>query len=147
MTLDEYKEARAHTRRVADFEVSVGYDMLQAVELILRDAYSRYDSINLKANHENRKLLSDFIASARRSFGLAGKIDEIREDIYDDDYSAVERRRAEANELVRLILLYCDRTATSSENYVNIFNHMIEMPDGANIIDQKDFDRFDFKPR
>lgn len=136
-------EWQAHSKKMADVEVNLMYDLANAINALLSDVEERYKHLNFSFRQDKKQAFTSFCDNARKAH--TGAVTCFEADIrqaYGDKDAGVEVRRLQANELIRFLLLVADRTAFSNQNYVDAMNFLIDMKDGADLVRQTDLDRF-----
>ena len=136
-------EWRAHSKKVADMEANLIYDLANSIDAIIADMEERYKHLGMAFKQEKKQAFTSFTDNVRKAHTTALVcFDADLKNAYGGDLTGMEIRRLQSNELIKLILLYSDRTAFSEQNYVDIMNFIIDMKGGADMIRQTDLDRF-----
>ena len=137
-------DRNSRTYRQANFETITLYMMSLAMDLILRNNEWLMSKHGEAFKQEKKQLFKRYTKTVRDACILQ---DILTQDIYDceadHDYRNVDTWLDQANELVRLVLLYADRSA-SQEVVDKIFKFIREQP-AEGLVDEQLLDNFRLK--
>lgn len=137
-------DRNSKTYRQANFETITLYMMSLAMDLILRHDEWLMSKHGEAFKHEKKQLFTRYTKTVRDACILQ---DRLTQDIYEceaeHNYRNVDTWLEQANELIRLVLLYADRSA--DQDAINkIFAFIREQP-GEGIVDEQLLDNFRLK--
>lgn len=137
-------DRNSKTYRQANFETITMYMMSLAIDLILRNNEWLMSKHREAFKQEKKQLFNRYTKTVRDACILQ---DMLTQDIYDceadHNYRNVDTWLDQANELVRLVLLYADRSA-DQDVVDNIFKFIREQP-AEGIVDEQLLDNFRLK--
>lgn len=134
-------------------EVNALYMLQQATALLLSDIERRFKIRGAVFNREKKQLFNRFLNHVKHACVIDDQLlsDDINRAAYNEAkkdngtwVKNIDDWRKEANELVRLLLLYCDKTATSEENSKQIFE-LLQRMEGEGIVTDKLLSNFYMK--
>lgn len=130
-------------------EVNILYLVEQVLMLLLEDVERRLRRNNASFNHRKKMLFNRFLQNVRHARTIDDQL--ISYDIYraaknlaKDSKEWVENIddwRKEANQLARLLILFCDKTTENPGNAEAIFAHLESM-EGKGNVSAKDLEYF-----
>lgn len=132
-----------NTDIVENFEIHMMYDLARAAEILIYDIDRR---LRQKGHCFCREKKRQFNMITHNIEGAMKNYDKLEEDFIVAGLSAerYDLMRVEANELIRLVLLYADRTAKSEENFNKIFDFIKSLP-GEGLVTDEVLNRFYLK--
>lgn len=147
MTPEEYKEKMLHHVRMCGLENILAYDLLLAADALFQDIRNRYQVVKVAFDAREQRDFKAYVEKGKKNSEWFDShiMPIIRKAT--PDFQTIEIRKGDAQEMIRGLLIYMDRTAKNPDRYVEIFNHMIQMKDGMNMVDQSDLDRFKLHSR
>lgn len=128
---------------IENFEIHMMYDLARAAEILIYDIDRRLRQKNMCFCREKKQLFNKVTSLVE---GLMKWYDKLEDDFVVAGVSAdrYDLMRVEANELIRLVLLYADRTAKSEENFNKIFDFISSL-EGEGLVTDEVLNRFYLK--
>lgn len=132
-----------NTDIVENFEIHMMYDLARAAEILIYDIDRRLRQKNMCFHREKKQLFNKITGLVE---ALMKQYDKLEDDFVVAGLSAerYDLMRVEANELIRLVLLYADKTARSEDNLNKIFE-FIKSLDGEGLVTDEVLNRFYLK--
>lgn len=129
-------------RKFEDVETNLLFNLLNMADILLNDIDRRFQAEGARFCQQKKQNYNKFINKAREA------IKWFDEAIANDYWIGAEsvaysydKMRFEANELIRLNLLYIDRVALNPDNFQHIFDHINSLK-SCGIISQEDLSHF-----
>ena len=143
---DEAKERIKSVKipEIIDFEANTLYIIARAMEILIYDIDKRLNYHRRRFDEDKRKLfahITDYIDKLKEKFDKLEK--DYTYNLNTTDYDTMNR---DANELVRLILLYGDKCSCDRENSEDLFQ-LLKFMSGKNVVKDDDLKRFYLKEK
>lgn len=129
-------------RKFEDVETNLLFNLINMADILLNDIDRRFRAEGARFCQQKKQNYNKFINKAREA------IKWFDEAIADDYWEGAEnvsysydKMRFEANELIRLNLLYIDRVALNPGNFQLIFDHINSLK-SCGIVSQEDLSHF-----
>lgn len=136
------KQVRAATAIIGD-ELRLAYNISFCIDILFNDIAGRITSVG-GFKFEKKQRFTTFTQKVKEAliwYEKCGFDDDFMA-ATDGDYSKLDGYRQDANELIRVLMLYIDRTTTTAK-YEEIIKYLTEQPEGG-IFSQEEIDRFNF---
>lgn len=123
-------------------ELKLSYNLAQAIDILINSIERRTKKVGgLKQEKKKAfKQFTDLIRSASYWFDRAFEKD--LEKATCGEYKKLDGYRQDANELIRILMLYIDRT-TTYDSYKRIVDSLKNMPEGG-VFSENDIKRYEF---
>lgn len=145
--VSEMKDSVETARKLSslDMLVNVMYNMLMGVDILQEEIDQELNKVGEHFHFEKRQAFNKYkklMQDAYKQYEKFGVTDSIWE-ATGENANRFDDFRADANELLRMIVLYVDR-AHYVESFYKIFRFLRSLPPGG-LFTEEDVERFEFK--
>ena len=139
---ESIKQIKSATAIIGD-ELKLAYNIAFAIDILFNDIARKITSLG-GFRFEKKKRFSDFTNAVKNTLYRyeACGFDEDFMAATDGDWWKLDGYRQDANEIIRVLMLYIDRT-TSWEVYKKVIDFLTELPEGG-IFSKEDIAHFEF---
>ena len=130
-------------KKIEDVEVNVLYFMARAQYILINDIERRFKARGEGFKQDKKRLFNDCI---KRVGQLKHQLERLDEDIVKNcrDVAEFDFMQEDVLKLIRLILLFADRSHTSEDNENEVFK-LLRSQEGAGIITEEVLEKFYLK--
>lgn len=130
------------TREFEDIETNMLFNLMRMSEILMIDICRRFEAKGSRFQQKKKQNYNKFIAKVNEALRW---FDEAMEDDYIEGANGsnfqYDKMRFEANELIRLLLLYVDRVSLNPDNYPLIFQYIRSLK-SCGVVKEEDLDWF-----
>ena len=130
------------TREFEDIETNMLFNLMRMSEILMTDICRRFEAKGSRFQQKKKQNYNKFIAKVNDALRW---FDETMEDDYIEGANGstfqYDKMRFEANELIRLLLLYVDRVSLNPDNYHRIFQYIRSL-ESCQVVKEEDLDWF-----
>lgn len=129
-------------REFEDIETNMLFNLMRMSEILMIDICRRFEAKGSRFQQKKKQNYNKFIAKVNEALRW---FDEAMEDDYIEGANGstyqYDKMRFEANELIRLLLLYVDRVSLNPDNYPRIFQYIRSL-ESCQVVKEEDLDWF-----
>lgn len=129
-------------REFEDIETNMLFNLMRMSEILMIDICRRFEAKGSRFQQKKKQNYNKFIAKVNDALRW---FDEAMEDDYIEGANGstfqYDKMRFEANELIRLLLLYVDRVSLNPDNYPKIFQYIRSL-ESCQVVKEEDLDWF-----
>ena len=129
-------------REFEDIETNMLFNLMRMSEILMIDICRRFEAKGSRFQQKKKQNYNKFIAKVNEALRW---FDEAMEDDYIEGANGsiyqYDKMRFEANELIRLLLLYVDRVSLNPDNYPLIFQYIRSL-ESCQVVKEEDLDWF-----
>lgn len=140
MTEEERKDA------VYSLKLNLLYSLAEGLEQLVYDCENLTEARKSNFFHERKQHIKNCLKclkDAHTWFTKAFENDVLK--IYHEDWKQYDILRYQGNEQMRFALIAADRTRDNNENYEKLYQFLLDMEGGMNVLKDEDIARYDFK--
>lgn len=125
-----------------DVETNMLFNLIRMAEILMADIERRFHLKGGRFIQQKKRNYTEFINRVHQALNWFDRA--IADDYWigaDGQSYHYDKMRFEANELIRLNLLYVDRVSLNADNFEKVFEYIKSLP-SCGVIDDKDLEYF-----
>lgn len=130
------------TREFEDVETNLLFNLMRMQEILMIDICRQFEEKGARFSQKKKQNYNKFIVKIKEALKYFD--DAIEGDFMQSvngDWYQYDKMRFEANELIRLLLLYIDRVSLEPDNYPKIFRYIRSLK-SCGVVTEEDLDFF-----